>query len=399
MATACYTANYLPASFRGVPFTAETVSSDHGRRVAEGEFPFGETTQLADLGIKIRRYQLNGRMQENSHVLDAAAMIAACQTPGPGLLIHPTRGAIMVICSRCGVSDDIETGQGVTNLDLEFIESEFTGGNGFSLTAALGIISLVAITAATRANISRNYDPAGVRYYQVPQVIESARGAIQKTLDQYNASTATTQSQTTWRMVSSFNAAINDDTVIIDPDKYGTLLANGMATLDAATNGQGKAAAFRALANWAAKASALNGEARASENTIFSSTRVLAAAHMVRGFLEKDATTLDAALTDYDTVSVILQEEATIANTECNDPLYFLAIKDFLIEAQTILLQRAYTLPGMVTYRFKGGTHSLVAAYEIYGDARRARDLETRNPQYAPFAFGPEILASEVANA
>lgn len=399
MAIGCYEPNYLPASFRGVSFTAEDTSDENGRRAAEGEFPFANRTRIADLGIKIERLSLRGRFQENSHVADAAAMRAACRAPGSGLLIHPTRGAILVLCSRCVISDEVEKGQGVTAVELDFIVDDGFGLGGFGLSGLLGVISLVAITAATRSHLQRNYSPADARFYQAPQVLASARGAIEQVRDAYSMATATTSNQEVWQTISSFNAAINDQDVIASADQYGVLLTNSLATLEGVTGGQSKYEAFKKLSNWAAKSSMLDGESRQYQNAIYSSLRVLSIGYAARGAVEKETTTLDSALVEYDAISTVLEQEAEIARDECNDPLFFLAIKDFMIAVQKTLLQRAYTLPGMVTYKFKGGTHSLVAAYEIYGDARRARDLEVRNPQYMPFAFGPEVLAAEVPNA
>ena len=107
MALGCYTAPYLPASFKGVPFEALTAESEHGRRGAEGEFPFGEQTAYADLGRKIRRYSLKARFVLNSHVDDSAALIAACESPGSGALAHPTRGIVNAACTSCKVSGGV----------------------------------------------------------------------------------------------------------------------------------------------------------------------------------------------------------------------------------------------------------------------------------------------------
>lgn len=392
----CYVANYLPASFKGVPFHAVEVTSEHGRRGAEGEFPFAEVTAYADLGIKIDRYTLRGRLQENSHVRDAALLIAACKSPGPGLLIHPTRGAVIAACPRISVTDNVEESQGVTEVDLEFIEANFIG-SGFNFAGALQLISLVAITAGVRGAIQRNYRPAEVAFYDTVEVAATATSSIAQVRDQYSAATAIGQSQKDWITISNFNSVVNDSYALSDPDKYGTVLANSLATLETVTEGQSKLTAFRALANWGARASALSAEAGVSQNAVYSAIRILSAGYMARGILETTTTTLDAALEEFDIISTILAEEAEIANTQCADPQLFLDIKDFMISTQASLLQRAYTLPGMVVYKFKGGTHSLAAAYEIYGDARRFKDLEARNPQYLPWAFGPEVVGTEAA--
>lgn len=393
MATACYTPGYLRASFRGVEFHALDVSSEHGRRGAEGEFPFGEFTAYADLGIKIRRYQLSGEFRENTHIQDSRLLIAACETPGPGLLIHPTRGALTVACARCSIRDNPETSGGVTEIDLEFVEGNVLG-SGFLLGGMLGTVAMAAITAAVSGGVSRNYSPGTARWYQSAEATGSAQQAIAQIRDQYALATATTPSDETWQTLADFNAIVNDPFTVQDPDVFTKVLTNGMTYLESVTTGQQKAAAFRRLMNWGAKVSSLSGEAAQSENAVYSAMRILSAGYVVRGLLEQPTTTLDAALQDYDRIASVLQEEAIIANTECHDPAMYLAIRDFLVQVQTLLLQRAYDLPALVVYKFTGGTHSLKAAYEIYGDARRFADLESRNPQYLPWAFGPEVVAA-----
>ena len=87
MAIGCYNPdeNYLPASFKGVPFEALEVTSQHGRRGAQGEFPWGENTAYVDLGRSIRTYSISGRVSDNNHIAMANALAAAVETPGAGI--------------------------------------------------------------------------------------------------------------------------------------------------------------------------------------------------------------------------------------------------------------------------------------------------------------------------
>jgi len=84
--------DYVPASFKGVGFNCTEVDIEGGRRGAEGEFPFGEITAYADLGRKIQVYHLTAVFRADDHVFDSHSLFQACQSPGPGVLVHPTRG-------------------------------------------------------------------------------------------------------------------------------------------------------------------------------------------------------------------------------------------------------------------------------------------------------------------
>src|SRR6187402_1835226 len=100
--------DYAPASFKGVAFYCTDADVEGGRRGAEGEFPFGEHTAYADLGRKIRVYHLTAMFREDDHVSDSQALFVVCESPGPGILVHPTRGAVMVACKSIKLSDKIE---------------------------------------------------------------------------------------------------------------------------------------------------------------------------------------------------------------------------------------------------------------------------------------------------
>src|SRR5688572_1564338 len=129
----------VPASFKGVSFYCTEADVEGGRRGAEGEFPFGEHTAYADLGRKIRVYHLTAYFREDNHVGDSNALFRACESPGPGMLVHPTRGAVMVACRSIKVKDSLESSAGETSAEMEFVEANI----GFSgiVGTLFGIIS------------------------------------------------------------------------------------------------------------------------------------------------------------------------------------------------------------------------------------------------------------------
>ena len=73
----------VPASFKGMGFWCTEASIEGGRRGAEGEFPFGEDTAYADLGRKIRTFNLTAVFREDDHVLDASASSSNGESPNP----------------------------------------------------------------------------------------------------------------------------------------------------------------------------------------------------------------------------------------------------------------------------------------------------------------------------
>lgn len=392
MAIGCYQDNYFTVSYKGVSFQATDVSSEHGRRGAEGEFPFGENTAYADLGRRIRTYQISGRFQENSHIGDAAALIAVCETPGPGILIHPTRGPVLVACRSLTVTDNPEEMQGITEIELDFVEAN-PWGVGFIFGVIATVVSLVALSAASEAKFRSRYRPDTVQGFRRPQVAQTAGTQVGNITTQFKLATAETNDQKIWKAYADLDFIQSDVMSLLNPDVVAKSVTLGLNAIDAYADVTTKYEAFRSIANSAALTSSLIGDGGDAENAIYAFVRTLSAGYMVRAASETTPATMTEAFKQYDQVVAILEQERDIAKIACDNYL-FLAISEFLTQAQTILLNRAYTQPALVQYNFGGSVHALVAAYQIYGDAKRSREVEARNPASWPWAHGPAVTAA-----
>lgn len=379
MSTGCYTEPYLPASFKGVPFHAIEADSEHGRRGAEGEFPFGENTGYADLGRKIRRYKLRGEFRANSHVLDAAALIATCELVGPGPLVHPTRGVILsAACVSLKVSDKIETAGGVTYVDLTFVEAN-NWPNGLSAIGQLLGLAISPLLTAARDAFKSNYVPTEIQSFRQVAVVNSAQAQIGNILSQYVTATTTIATE------EARNTNVNDlarvqvtNTLAEDTDTVDRAITLGMTAVAQNLEGTAQFEAFRKLANGAANTSAFADPAGVAENSVFSLVRVVAAAYMAEAALEQEDYRTDQIFDNSDIIATLLDGEMTFARNTCQNHLY-IALADFKNDVLTQLAQKAYDAPGVVQYDFGGATHPLVAAYSAYGDAKLHRDLETLN--------------------
>ena len=111
----------VPASFKGMGFWCTRPASEMDRQVAGG-FPF-RITAYTDPRRKVWTFNLTAVFREDDHVLDASAFFAICESPQPGILVHPTRGTHLVACRQITVSDKLEdrrvtTGFGLSELIL-----------------------------------------------------------------------------------------------------------------------------------------------------------------------------------------------------------------------------------------------------------------------------------------
>ncbi|EFJ5340429.1 multidrug DMT transporter permease [Escherichia coli] len=126
------------ASFCGVPFGVIAGEGGYGRRVAVHEYPYRDTVWVEDLGRATRKFTLRGFLIQDSLVYSAGdvfsqrdALVAACETSGGGLLVHPTLGEMTVYVPDGGlrIEEGVESGR-VFSFTLTVIES---GEKAFSL--------------------------------------------------------------------------------------------------------------------------------------------------------------------------------------------------------------------------------------------------------------------------
>jgi prophage DNA circulation protein len=84
------------ASFRGVPFKVIQARVKKGRRWAIHEYPYVDGGWPEDMGRSPRTYAFSGYLIGDLAPVMQLLLDNAIETKGPGLLIHPTIGAVKV---------------------------------------------------------------------------------------------------------------------------------------------------------------------------------------------------------------------------------------------------------------------------------------------------------------
>ena len=383
----------VPASFKGVGFYCTEADIEGGRRGAEGEFPFGENTAYADLGRKIRVYKLTAQFREDNHVWDSQAVFAACESPGPGILVHPTRGAVMVACRSVKVSDKLETDAGETTAEMEFVEANI----GFSgiLGSIFGIIA-TGLLAESQTSFLRDYQPTLVPLPWKEQVVDKAQTLITAVVQVVERTVVSGSPANDWRAVFRMWEVAADDGLAQSAPVVDDALVQGFNLI--ARNVVDPTAKFnimRRLVNVATSTPGLPpGPAVVSDESVVSRFRLLAGVGMAEAAMGRRYPTVDECLAAMNTVLAVLEDEAHAAYVECDNSL-FIEIKKYAAEFSKMMYDLSYRLPGQILVNFSGGVHPLVAAYTIYKDAKRHRELEERNTVDANGRFG--MIVSGIA--
>lgn len=398
MAESCYVDKYLPASFKGISFQATEISSEHGRRGATGEFPFGEFTAYADLGRRIRTYSISGKFYSNDHIALAGLLAVACETPGPGILVHPTRGVITAACTSCKISDDVENEQGYTSVSMEFVEANLFG-TGFNLGQTLVSLLMTGLAQAVNDSFYNRYDAKNSPFYQTPTVLGSVSGGLKQVRNEYEKSIGLNYSAKNWAILADMNTLIAREASFIDKQDAFGAIERSLSALSRTTSGATKYTSFKVVANWAAKQPAMRGVSGQSVDATYSSYRLLSAGYMARGYAEAPTSTYTVAqsLKILDDLEIIFTEEANIAFSRCDSQLH-LEITRYWFETRNLILNRIYNIPPLVVYDFGAPTSSLKASYEIYGDSKRFLEIEALNTGMFGYTVGPKVIAPRNVN-
>lgn len=123
------------ASFRGAEFFVRDVSSSFGRRNVAHQYPFKDKPYVEDLGEDTEEFQVNGYVvqnEENDFDYFAArdALINALRAKGPGTLIHPFYGDIVVSLSgKARIAESFSPG-GIAYFSMTFTKVDEGQGLG-----------------------------------------------------------------------------------------------------------------------------------------------------------------------------------------------------------------------------------------------------------------------------
>jgi prophage DNA circulation protein len=145
-------ARLRPASWRGVPFFVSEASGEVGRRYEFHEYPQRDQPWAEDLGRAQRKWSITGYVLGEGYMGTRDRLLAACEQPGPGKLVHPYLGELRVVCDRFRYTERDDEGR-MCRFDLSFAEPGQSGlpsarrAAGAALQAAAGALQAAALSA------------------------------------------------------------------------------------------------------------------------------------------------------------------------------------------------------------------------------------------------------------
>lgn len=407
--------NYRAASFRGVPFFVESADSTHGRRQAVHEHAQRDVPYTEDLGRKAREFSVSGYLIGLDYQTQRDELIKACETAGPGVLVHPYRGEMTVTCRGLGLSESTNDG-GMCIIKLTFLEA----GEASYPSAKTDTVNAItakgnAVTAAAEKGFVSDFLTNGFPAY----VAESAAtglaelgefmaapglnfaGDLQAASDFYQqakglASDAFSLVQQPQQMVSRITGLFGSIRSAFGSNAF-SMLTN---LFDRSPSSYSGSTATPSRRQQATNALAMNALVRQVAVAEAAKAAVVTQTTVTTGNGLTQASSTPTIYDSYQAAIKVREELVDRIDTESEatpvDEVY-VTLSDLRTSVVQAVPNPEQDLARIVQYVPRETLPSLLVAYQIYGDAGRADEIATRNnPRHPGFLMGGnqlEVLA------
>jgi prophage DNA circulation protein len=391
------------ASYKGTPFFVEQDAEEGGRRIVVHQFPMRDTPYLEDLGEDKRDYNVTAYLASDSADTDAGTLVATCAMTGPGTLVLPTHGPIVVRCLNFKRQRSKDK-HGYIAFELHFIREGATS----ALASVANLANLIFVAADSAATAIANSFVANTAIAQQANfVVAAAVNGVQNAVSTIEAirTTSPVDPATSATQRDALQSTFDQTTALIeDPVNIATLPTSLIASTRAVADGMPAAnavPAFEAVVtdptlnvtiadNYptpSRQAAAVNDAAAKQLLLLAALTAYCEAIAQLKLTDRQSAITLRANVAEY--------IEAILENLPADDIDLFNAIEDLRNSTVQYLSTAIINLAPVVTVEANISLPSLYWAWRLYADPNRSTELVARNqvphPSFMPPSF--EALA------
>lgn len=403
-----------PASFRGASFKVDSADSAHGRRQAVHEHAQRDVPYTEDLGRKAREFTVEGFILGAEYFGPRDALIAACETAGPGILVHPYRGELNVVCRGLSVRESAGDG-GMCRISMTFLEA----GEASFPSASVDSVNAISKAANTltldaQQGFLKKYVTDGF-----PAFVRDAAAAQLKGISDflsdpgYNLAGELDAASDFYYSVRSLAADAYD--LVLTPVRLVQRVIGVVTSIRSAfgsfadfspslssLSGPGSSASG---ANSYKVLSKLVGQVQTPYNglTQTPSRQQQAANHNAMNELIRQVAigelSKEAVVTDFESIQDATETRNEIielidaeSESTTNDSAY-MDLGNLHTEVVRGIPPSGQSLPQLISYTPKATLPSLLVAYQVYGDASRADEIAQRNkPRHPGFLPGGDVL-------
>lgn len=404
---------YRAATFRGVGFFVATADSSHGRRQAVHETAKRDIPYTEDLGRKSREFGITGYLLGKEYDVAREELIKACEQAGPGVLVHPYRGELTVVCRGLTVSESSEEG-GKCTLSLTFLEA----GEASYPSAKVDSVNAISekageVTEAGKENFVSDFLTKGYPSFVAESATSQIKGLsdflsspefivssdIQAVSDYYDkvksiGSDAFDLIQKPFEFADQVVDAISSIRSAFGGSAFGMLM--GLYNQYFSSDDSGSNSKTPSRQQVVKNTNAVAGLVR---QTAISQAAVAAVVTQTTEDVSNGGTKTTSAPTKYDSYESAIAVRTELADRldeeseTTNSDLVYVAVTDLRTAVVQAVPDPEQDLPRLATFSPRQTLPSLVVAYQLYGDASRAEDIVTRNdPRRPGFLIGGQQL-------
>jgi prophage DNA circulation protein len=411
--------NYRAATFRGVGFFVDTADSSHGRRQAVHETAQRDIPYTEDLGRKSREFGITGYLLGKEYDVAREELIKACEQAGPGVLVHPYRGELTVVCRGLTVSETTAEG-GKCTLSMTFLEA----GEASYPSAKVDSVNAISekgneVTEAAKGNfvsefLTKGYpsfvaDAATAQIKELSDFLSSPEfivsSDIQAVSDYYNkvksiGLDAFSLVQKPFEFADQVIDAIGSIRSAFGRSSFGMLVNlydRYFPSDDTDSGGSDPVVAVTPSRQQVVKNfKAVAGIVR---QVAISQAAVAAVVTQTTEDVSNGGTKTTSAPTKYDSYESAIAVRTELADRlddeseATNNDLVYVALTDLRTAVVQAVPDPDQDLPHLAAFSPRQTLPSLVVAYQLYGDASRADDIVARNdPRRPGFLTGGQTL-------
>lgn len=382
-------------SFRGFEFFIETSQVAGGRRAVQHQYPNRETPYTEDIGRQAKSYQIEGHIIGDNYFDAKEELFSVFEKKGPGELIHPYYGSLMVQLSALNVSESIKQGA-IATFSVTFLElgnpkfPKGTNDKGAILSENKDI-ALVLL----KADFDDKFSIAGLPEF----AIKSARALIKKSQELFDEATKAKSDLAESVAELSFatrNLVAETNDLLQSPQKLSQRLLDSFKLMeDAISSYKDKTDAYKAFYAFE----------KVSDIDVTTPTRIQEAdnAKVYENFMRRASAvnstttasfaifdTIDDAHTARQEITAVLEEQIReIPVNETNTELLqsFNDVNASIVDA---LPDADVDLPSIKTITPIQDTNTLVLSYDLNEKIDNEQDIIARNSIRHPAFVGAQ---------
>lgn len=373
-----------PASFRGVGFLVDGHVHDFGRRTDVHQYALRATPWVEDLGRQGRRYSLDAYLLGPDYDLSRAELIRALEAEGPGTLVHPWLGSVIVTATTSSLEESIRRG-GEASFRLDFVEAgENTTPDAGADTVALAASAADAAGQQAVEGLGQSFSVAG----QPGFVLDGATAGIDGLADALDGALAPVRAASAdaaaWLRRAERLRARALSLARVPGDLARELLDLTRDAARLASTPRAVVAALRPLLDYGSTFDAIlgltpaRGRERANRDQLRLFLRQTAAAEVTRAVSRITFTAYDEAAATRDDLADAMDGIGDFAAALGDDAAYG-ALQDLRLAMVRDVTARGGSLTRLFDHEVRTDRPLLVVAHDLYGDAGRDQEIAARN--------------------